>query len=575
NACPVCGPKMTLLDNHGTTVDMQPADLLKMGYVLAVKGLGGFHLAVDAGNHEAVSRLRQRKHREAKPFAVMARDLAAVNKYCQVNEAEARWLTSPQAPIVILTSYDDDRLPGREIHPGINTLGVMLPYTPLHFQLFADDLDLLIMTSANISDQPLIIENHDAITELAGVADYFLVHNRDIHNPCDDSVIRITPEQTIQSYRRARGYVPRPITLPFQLKPVLATGGDMKNTFCLTRYKFAFLSQHGGDLSHYLNYVRFQEAIPRFLKIVNTEPQIIAHDLHPDYQTSKWAKEQDLPRLEVQHHHAHMAAAMAENHIEGDVIALICDGTGYGTDGAVWGCEILSGSYRSFVRQGHLRYVPLPGGDTSINRPYRMALVYLWQALGMQGVEKADQWLPDLTIEEREVLLKQITRGINTLPTSSCGRLFDAVSALLGVCSISQYEGQAAVELEAMLSQQTVTGYSYQLEQENGMIIMNVLPMWRDIIDDLTGGCPKSEISGKFHAGLVNMFVDGIGKAAENAGLDRIILSGGTFYNQSLLTNLKSRLQQAGMQVFYPQHIPTGDGGLSLGQAVIASEVNN
>ena len=338
NACPVCGPHTTLCDNRGKSVNGDARDYLKQGHIVAVKGLGGFHLAVDACNRDAVANLRKRKKRDAKPFAVMARDLEAAHKYCQINAEEEKWLASPQAPIVILERNEQCLLAADIIHPGIKTLGVMLPYTPLHFLLFDEELEILIMTSANISDEPLIIDNHEALDKLKGIADCFLLHNRDIYNPCDDSVMRVTSFNTPHLFRRARGFVPRGIPLNIKTEPVLALGGEMKNAFCITRQGEAFLSQHWGDLNHYLNYVNFQRGIERFKQSLYVEPKILAHDLHPEYQTTRWARQQPYPKkIAIQHHFAHMASVMAEHQLQGEVLGLICDGTGWGTDGAVWG----------------------------------------------------------------------------------------------------------------------------------------------------------------------------------------------------------------------------------------------
>lgn len=576
NACPVCGPHITLLDRQGRIVDQRPADILKQGYIMAVKGLGAFHLAADARNREAVGNLRQRKHRDAKPFAVMARDFAAAEKYCHINPLEKSWLTSPQAPIVVMESKEDNGLPKEIIHPGINTLGVMLPYTPLHYLLFDQDLEILIMTSANISDEPLIIENEEVVSKLSEVADYFLVHNREIYNSCDDSVMRVTPLNTPQFFRRARGLVPRGIALPVKSHAVMALGGEMKNTFCITRQGEAFLSQHWGDMNHYGNYQKFLQGIERFKKMLAIEPRVVAHDLHPNYQTTRWAREQeDIPRVEVQHHYAHMAAAMAENGLEGEVLGIICDGTGWGTDGAVWGCEILRGDYRQYQRMAHLRYVPLPGGDLTARKPYRMAFVYLLETLGDAAVEAAEQYLPALGREERNIMLQRWQRGFNDVQTSSCGRLFDAVGALAGICSINNYEGQAAIELEACCDLSAKVRYGFQVEKQGLIWLMDVIPMWKEIIDDIKHKLPAGIIGYKFHLTLVDLFVHTLDKIRDETGLNRIVLSGGVFHNQIILLQLTQKLISHKFMVYQHQQVPPGDGGISLGQAIIASEVNS
>jgi hydrogenase maturation protein HypF len=576
NACPVCGPHTSLLNRRGEVVEESPLDLLKQGNIIAVKGLGGFHLAVDATNAQAIKTLRQRKQRDAKPFAVMTRNLQAAQRFCIISEVEEKWLTSPQAPIVILAAKDDSILPKEVIHPGINTLGVMLPYTPLHYLLFDQELEILIMTSANISDDPLITGNKEALEKLGAIADFFLVHNREIYNPCDDSVIRITSLNTPQYLRRARGFVPQGIKIPVSSEPVLAVGGEMKNTFCITRQGEAFLSQHWGDLNHYRNYSNFLHGIERFKAMLAVEPRVIVHDLHPDYQTTRWAKNQaDFKKIGVQHHWAHMASALADNGLEGEALGLVCDGTGWGTDGAVWGCEVLRGDYRRFSRLAHLKYLPLPGGDVTARKPYRMALVYLMMALGEKGLSIADEYLPALPVPEKELLTGSLQKKPSReVQTSSCGRLFDAVSALLGICSLNKYEGQAAIELEDLADPNQTDYYDYLFNKEENMWIMNVFPMWQQLVAEITKGCSVSAMAQKFHLTLIQMFSEMLIKLRDETGLNRVVLSGGVFHNQILLTGLMQNLTSQDFSVYQHQQVPPGDGGISLGQAIIASEVN-
>lgn len=574
NACPVCGPQTKLCNRQGQEVDGDVRDYLKQGHIVAVKGLGGFHLAVDARNREAVACLRQRKKRDAKPFAVMVRDMATAHKYCRINAEEEKWLSSPQAPIVILDRKEQCALAADIIHPGLHTLGIMLPYTPLHYLLFDDELEILIMTSANISDEPLIIDNQEALDKLKDIADYFLLHNRDIHNPCDDSVMQVTEFKTPHLFRRARGFVPRGIALATQTEPVLALGGEMKNTFCITRNGEAFLSQHWGDLNHYHNYVNFQQGIKRFQQSLYVEPRILAHDLHPEYQTSRWARQQpDFRKIGVQHHFAHMASVMAENCLQGEVLGLICDGTGWGTDGAVWGGEILRGDYRHFKRVAHLKYVPYPGGDKNALKPYRMGLIYLYSALGEKGLALAKEVLPELTEEEKNLMLSQLSTQNPASVTSSCGRLFDAMGAVLGVCGINQYEGQAATELEALADKSVRGHYGFEIFQDQDAWMMDVLPMWPELMADVKQGCSRSGMAQKFHLTLVEMFVDTLARLRDESGLNRVVLSGGVFHNQILLNKMIERLNQLEFTVYYHRLVPPGDGGISLGQAIIASEV--
>jgi len=576
NACPVCGPHTSLVDRFGHMVASSPAELLKQGSIIAVKGLGAFHLAADAANSEAVRALRQRKQRDAKPFAVMARDFEVAEKYCRINPIEKSWLTSPQAPIVVMQRKEGNVLPAEIIHPGINTLGVMLPYTPLHYLLFNEELEMLIMTSANISDEPLITNNEEALDKLQEIVDFYLIHNREIYNSCDDSVMRITPLDTPQFFRRARGIVPMGIPIPSRSNSVLALGGEMKNTFCITRQGEAFLSQHWGDLDHYGNYRKYLQGIKRYKSMLAVEPQMIAHDLHPNYQSTRWAREQkNIPCVEVQHHYAHMASVMAENGLKGEVIGLICDGTGWGTDGAVWGCEVLVGDYRQYRRMAHLKYLPLPGGDLTARKPYRMAMVYLLETLGEEGADMIDQLLPILTRTERDIILKRWQNGQAEVQTSSCGRLFDAVGALLGICNINHYEGQAAIELEARCDTREKSRYGFQIKKYGAMWNMDVIPMWQEMLADIKRGYPVGGIAQKFHLTLVDQFVNILGKIRDDTGLNRVVLSGGVFHNQIILFELIPKLKSNEFLVYQHQQVPPGDGGISLGQAIIASEVNS
>jgi len=576
NACPVCGPHTTLVDAAGQPAVGDVVDYLKEGYIVAVKGLGGFHLACDAINGDAVKILRQRKKRDAKPFAVMVRDLETAYKYAVIDDNEAKWLQSPQSPIVILKTRHNEDLPKDIIHPGLDTLGIMLPYTPLHYLLFDGDIEILIMTSANISDEPLIFDNDTALDKLSGIADYFLVHNREIYNPCDDSVISIREEGVTHYFRRARGFVPLGINIPAGSQPVLALGGEMKNTFCITRGDQAFISPHWGDLNHYLNYRNYLAGIERFKQMLDSEPQIIAHDLHPDYQTTRLARSmKSVKTVGVQHHLAHMAAVLAENDLTGKALGLICDGTGWGLDGAIWGCEILAGDYRQIDRIGHLQYMPMPGGDLNSRKPYRMALIYLYQAWGPDmAAQLAHKYLPDLSEEECRLLFSQLSNPSEEIRTSSAGRLFEAVSALLGICAINRYEGQAAIELEARADMISDGAYAYEVEWDQGEIIMNVIPLWREITDDLARNIPTGIIAERFHRTIVKLFVAALNKARDNTGLNDVVISGGVFHNEILSAQLVKLLQVYGFKVYQHRGIPPGDGGISLGQAIIASEVS-
>ncbi|NLK52119.1 MAG: carbamoyltransferase HypF [Syntrophomonadaceae bacterium] len=628
NACPVCGPTLQLLGGQGREViepeKTTPVDaatrlrevrrILQAGSIVAVKGLGGFHLACDALNPAAVQRLRQSKRREDKPFALMARDLSIIEKYATTSETERKLLLDPAAPIVILDlTVAAQELPLEFLAPGLSTLAFMLPYTPLHYLLFGEALELLVMTSANLSDDPLVTENQEALARLEGIADYYLLHDRDIHSRCDDSLVRVVAGNQ-QFYRRARGYVPLPVPLGQDGPVVLAVGGELKNTFCLTRKREAYLSQHLGDLNHWGNYQQFLTAIPLLEKMLEVTPDAVAYDLHPDYAATRYARgRRDLIQVGVQHHHAHLAACLAESGETRPVLGVICDGTGYGTDGTIWGFELLLGDHLGFSRLASLRPIALPGGEATIRRPGRMALTYLWQ---YAGSTQARKWAAALSLglaeEEVTVLLQQLEKGLNTWITTSGGRLFDAVSALLGVCTEISYEGQAAVELETLAS--GVSGdrgfYPFPLVKapgfgasvpwekpwitwpetpKNGQLKPNFLrnpespspvrywldtsELWAAILRELQQGVDREIIAYRFHGSVVQGIVNACQRLRAETGVSCVALSGGVFHNRILLSGLKNRLTTEGLEVLLPQQVPPNDGGLSLGQAVVARAV--
>ena len=602
NACPDCGPQVTLRDLEGQVYQGLGHEFLREGRILAVKGLGGFHLICDARSREAVVNLRRRKIREFKPFAVMCRDLSVVEQYCQVSPAEAALLESPAHPIVILDRKRRDDLPP-ELAPGIDTLGVMLPYTPLHHLLFEEGLEILVATSANISDDPLIIDNDEALVKLKGIADYFLLHNRQIYNRCDDSVTTVVGGDTLMA-RRARGYVPLPVDLPvaevggqksdarnidiggadLNQNPhhaalithhpvILGCGGELKSTFCLTKGKGAFLSQHLGDLNHYGNYQQFLYTIPRFETMLDVKPEVIAYDLHPDYMATRWAKAQgDCALVGVQHHHAHMASCLAENLESGPALGVICDGTGYGADGAIWGFEFFAGSVARLERMAHLAYMPLPG-EVTIKHPGRMSLTYLYEHFGDAGLRRARKYLPTLGEEEQQVLVRQLENRFNTVPTSSCGRLFDAASALLGICTRVQYEGQAAIEMETVADPDGRDCYEYEFNCHSRPYQLGTRGIFEGLLGDLERGTPTASSAGRFHRTIAVMIEEVLRKLRDETGLDKVALSGGVFANKLLFSLLRRKLVEAGFQVLYHRKVPTNDGGVSLGQVYIASEV--
>ena len=575
NACPDCGPQVTLRDLDGQVYPGLGHEFLKAGRILAVKGLGGFHLVCDARSREAVVNLRRRKIREFKPFAVMCRDLSVVEQYCHVSPEEATLLETPAHPIVILDRRRQDDLPP-ELAPGISTLGVMLPYTPLHHLLFEDGLEILVATSANISDDPLIIDNDEAMVKLKGIADYFLLHNRQIYNRCDDSVTTVIDGEA-RITRRARGYVPLPVDLPrpesTRVPVILGCGGELKGAFCLTRGKGAFLSQHLGDLNHYGNYRQFLDTISRFETMLDVKPEVIAYDLHPDYMATRWAKSQgDRTLVGVQHHHAHMASCLAENLEPGPALGVICDGTGYGADGAIWGFEFFAGTPVRLERMAHLAYMPLPG-EITIKHPGRMSLTYLYEHFGDPGLRRGRKYLSTLGDEEQQILVRQLENRFNTVPTSSCGRLFDAASALLGICTRVQYEGQAAIEMETVADPDVQDCYEYEFNCHSRPYQLGTQGIFEGLLGDLERGTPTGVSAGRFHLTVAAMIEEVLRKLRDDTGLGKVALSGGVFANKLLFRLLLRKLAKAGFQVLYHRKVPTNDGGVSLGQVYIASEV--
>lgn len=577
NACWECGPHVELWDRSGRRVDCrdpiaEAASGLHAGLVVAVKGLGGFHLAVDATNSAAVALLRERKRRAEKPFAVMVADLAAAGEICQLDAKARAVLRSSSRPIVLLPKKEPELL-SPEVAPFNRYLGLFLPYTPLHYVLLAEGgFKALIMTSGNLREEPIAIDNGEAIARLHGLADYFLVHNRDILLRCDDSVVRVSGGTTRQ-LRRSRGFVPVPVFLKDEQPSILAVGAELKNTICLTKGKQAFLSQHVGDLENAESYKFFHEAIEHLQKILEIRPEIVAYDLHPDYFSTNWALQQTGVRLVgVQHHHAHIASCMAENHLDGRVIGFALDGTGYGTDGHIWGGEVLVAGYTDFERTAHFEYVPMPGGAAAIHEPWRMAVSYLAHHFGRDFRSLQIPFVREIDLQETELLIRMMDQKINSPLTSSCGRLFDAIAALVGLRQQVNYEAQAAIELEMAIEALGDTeGYPFDLIPDGDCWIIATRTLFESLIADLARGISTGVISRRFHNGLVNAFARLATLLRERTSLNRVCLSGGTFNNIYLSQRLEERLSGEGFEVFTHREVPAGDGGLSLGQAVIAA----
>jgi hydrogenase maturation protein HypF len=577
NACWKCGPRMEIWSARGRALDSRDpiaaaADLLRAGQIVAMKGLGGFHLAVDAANGGAVERLRRRKRRFEKPLAVMIPDLQAAARFCRIDAQSERLLGGWQRPVVLLPKKQTAAV-AAAVAPGQGDLGMFLPYTPMHHLLFAaGKFAALVMTSGNLSEEPIAIDNGEAVERLGGIADAFLVHNRDILRRCDDSVARVSAGRARQ-IRRSRGYVPAPVALREKMPVILAVGGELKNTVCLTRGREAFLSQHIGDLENPAAFDFFREAIEHLSRILEVRPAVIAHDLHPEYLSTKWAVAQQGARLVgIQHHHAHVAACMAENHLDGRVIGLALDGTGYGMDGRIWGGEALIAQYGGFERAGQFAYVALPGGAAAIREPWRMALSYLHDTFGEGALGLDIPFTRKIDRRKSELVVTMIARQINSPLTSSCGRLFDAAAALIGIRHSVSYEAQAAVELEMSARSSSAAGaYPFELCRQDGRWQIGSHPLMEAIVDDLKRGVPAETIARRFHNGLVETMALLAQRLREETSLNRVCLSGGTFQNELLLEGLHGKLQSAGFEVFAHSQVPAGDGGLSLGQAVIAA----
>ncbi len=579
NACPVCGPKVVLRDSAGGLVApenavIRAAALLKEKNILAVKGLGGYHLACNALDDEAVGGLRGRKHREDKPFAVMVRNLEQAAEYCHLSSEEARLLASPARPIVLLKKKEC--LLADQIAPGNAFIGLMLPYTPLHYLLF-EHIDIpLVMTSGNLSDEPIAYEDPDAYMRLGEIADYFLVHNREINHRCDDSVTRVYRDEEYL-VRRSRGYSPAPLSLPREMGQVLAVGGEQKNTFCLTKGRHAFISHHIGDLENLETLQAFEREVGMYKKLFHIEPELVAYDYHPEYLSTKYAL--CLPGIEktgVQHHHAHIAGCMAEHGLTGHVLGVAFDGTGFGQDGSIWGGEFLYASLTDFQRIGHLNYVPMPGGAQAIREPWRMAAGYLYRQYGKAWrSQKGVKFLSEKNGMVLGTLEEMMAQWINCPPTSSMGRLFDAVAALVGIREQVNYEGQAAVEMEQLAlraGEEVNITYSYVIDEAADVLIIDSDPVISEILSDLAKGDAKAVIAYKFHRTVQDMVIELCLQARARYGENRVCLSGGVFQNMLLLDLVHRGLIRNNFEVFVHRLAPANDGGISLGQAVVANE---
>ncbi|MEU6166905.1 carbamoyltransferase HypF [Streptomyces tanashiensis] len=608
-ACPHCGPRLRLVTEpgpassgtdpapgHDRTAPDPGADpiaaargMLASGAILAVKGLGGYHLACDATNSDAVAELRRRKARGDKPFAMMAADLADIEPLAHLCPLERELLTGGVRPVVLLRRRDDARprpgaAPAPTVAPGSPDLGFMLPYTPVHHLLLGlgttdrEGPRLLVMTSGNLAGEPIVTDDAEALTRLAGLADAWLLHDRPIHVPCDDSVVRVCDGEQL-TLRRSRGYAPLPVVLPVEVAPALAVGGDLKNTFCLGDGRQAWLSAHIGDMDDLATQLALSSAERQLESVTGVRPGLLAADRHPGYRSTRWAREHAAgrPVVPVQHHHAHVAAAMAENGLDGTapVIGVAFDGTGHGLDGAVWGGEFLLADYAGFARFAHLAYVPLPGGDAAVRRPYRMALSHL-RAAGLA----ADPALPCARAcapEELPVLERQLARNLNCVPTSSMGRLFDAVSSLAGICHHAGYEAQAAIELEAAALRAPAEAedgrYAFRLgaPRAGAPLTADPAPLLAAVAADVLDGTPAAVVAARFHHAVARLVRTVCTAARDGTGVETVALTGGVFANTVLSSACAEGLREDGFTVLRHRLIPPNDGGLALGQLVVAA----
>ncbi|MDD5467880.1 MAG: carbamoyltransferase HypF [Anaerolineales bacterium] len=616
-ACPACGPKIWLEESKQgeSTVEIgggqRPADsghsdeviyraqmLLKQGRILAIKGLGGFHLACDAAYPQAVDELRRRKLRVDKPFALMMPDLQTVAKHCTISATERSLLESRQRPIVVLKRRPESPV-AEAVAPRQDTLGVMLPYTPLHYLLFEPGMgaehfvpvEVLVMTSGNLSEEPIATDNEEARNRLSPLAEALLMHDRPIRTRCDDSVVRVVAlrnqRPAVLHNRRSRGYAPTPILIPWEAPVVLACGTELKNTFCITRDRYAFLSHHVGDMQNYETLQSFQDGIDHFERLFRLKPEAVACDLHPDYLATRYAVERSeregLPLEGIQHHHAHVAACMADNGLPPGtvVIGVAFDGTGYGTDGAIWGGEFLLAGYGAspecgidrdgFRRMAHLAYLPLPGGDAAIRLPGRIALAYLWKT-GL-GWETPFPSMEDLCAEDRHILKSQLAHNLNTPLTSSMGRLFDAAASLAGVRQAVNYEAQAAIEFEALADADERGAYRFDFRSpgESGALFqVDPAPVLEALVKDVGAGVSRGLISARFHNGIARMVAEACSRLRQETGVAQVALSGGVWQNVTLLQKSVALLEGASFTVYIHQHVPANDGGVAFGQALVA-----
>jgi hydrogenase maturation protein HypF len=583
-ACNYCGPEYEYYQHGRVIREMEKIlselkKLLYKGGIIAVKGVGGFHLMCDAGNDQSVRRLRSIKNRDQKPFACMFPDIKTLKEYAHVNEVEEESLNSWRRPVVLLKEHTPL---SQSINNGLGTLGAMLPYMPLHYMLFDEvNLPAIVLTSGNISDEPLIVDNKTAYSRLNGLVDAFLFYNREIYNRVDDSVVRIIDGKE-RMIRRARGYVPEPLQLDLDLEGIFSTGAELKNCFCIGKGHEAMMSQHIGDLKNYETYNFYTEAAEHFMHLFRIEPAYVVSDMHPDYLSTKFARNfvarksaykqgqrnGKIKWIQVQHHHAHIASCMAEHKLDGKVFGVALDGTGYGDDGKIWGGEFLVCDLAEYTRYAHFDYVPMPGGDKAVEAPWRMALSFLYHTFGDDLQQYGFEFLKNKKPEDIKLILSMIKKNINSPLTSSAGRLFDAVSALLNLCTENGFDAEAPMRLEAVVDPQTESHYDFEMGENR----IGFFSTFKQIVDDLKQNTSLPVIAARFHNTVVCVITSLARQVREEQGINQVVLSGGTFQNKYLSETTARWLKDLNFEVYQNKLVPASDGGIALGQMAIAAK---
>lgn len=568
-ACSQCGPWYRLMVNGKSFTDIativqQVSSMIGNGKIVAIKGLGGFFIACDALNQEAVERLRKAKDRDGKPFAVMFGSLDTLKEFARLNEAEEKEITSWRRPIVLLESK---KPLANDVSVGFHTVGAMLPYMPFHYMLFERlTTPAIVLTSGNISEQPILIDNDTAAEKLSGRVDALLDYNREIYNRTDDSVVMVVND-TVRSVRRSRGFVPSPIHLDMNVDGILATGAELVNCFCLGKGNQAIMSQHIGDLKNLETYRFFHETIRQFQKLFRLTPVTVVCDMHPDYLSTRYAEESGLKVIRVQHHHAHIASCMAEYHLDEKVIGASMDGIGYGDDGHIWGGEFLLCDLADYERSCHFEYIPMPGGDKATEEPWRMAVAYLYTCYGEEFLNLDLPFLKRIDESAVRLVIQAIEKKINTPLTSSAGRLFDAIAAMTNICTHSDFHAEAPMRLESAIEPDVAGQYDFTISEE-----ISFRETVRGVVDDMQDNVPVSRIAAKFHNTIISVIFAAVSELAEKTGIRKIVLSGGTFQNRYILERVEKKLSDAGLTVYSPREVPVNDGGIALGQLVVAAK---